>query len=295
MSVLFTRLDEPIAVALAVPQLPDLNGNALVPGRTCPCDEVPIITPTTQSAQAFEHREWCGVRLTTTTTVYTKNEFPGGTPEEEEAWDAAWETITHVVESEMGGPGYSIASNPNFSGSGSFTACKLPEISETWDPGPLDENPGVATYTSESDVDQDEWPEVSLSGFPSFPGDESVVGTNAVASIAADGHSATAFASRWRWKIDLSWWPTAKPWPPGFEFRGALIWDVVTLTYNDPSPDPSSITRKRFVEPYAVTQQAPVWYGEAHVSDATGAASPGRTGKVFVVPVAGFEIVLPLP
>jgi hypothetical protein len=263
-----------------------------VPGRPCPCDELPTVPVQTQSAQAFERREWCGVRLTTTTTTYTKDEFPGGTPEEEAAWDDAWPTITHVVEEEMAGPGYSLVSNLNFEG-GTFTPCPIPVMSEEWDPGELVDNPGTATYTVFTETVEEEWPNVDLSGFPEWPGNEISVGNNSVASIAEDGHSAQAFASRWRWTIDLSEWPSEKPWPPGWEFRGTLVWDVVELTYNDPSSKPATAKRSRFTEEYLVTKDEPVWYGEAHESDATPLASEGKTGKVWVVPVAGFEIVLP--
>lgn len=286
----YSNVTTPETSPLVVPVVPDVYGYALVPGVPCPCPDNLFPLVVLSRTYQVTHTRCDGPSRRVTTTTYSKDPYSGsgGTLAE---WEAAWPEIIHTVEEEIptdraSVKGWNLASPGQARTDATETCGSLTVVADTWDPGELADNPGIATYTDDTDVVDTDTP---LVGGPdlseAFEGDfEAGLGNGYSAGQSIDGDESTGYKSEWKWQIDLSNWPTDRDWPTGFELKGSIVW--IEETDGEPLPR---------VEPYHLTAAAPVWTGLVNTDVPPGDPEPGESQvRVHYVP-AEYHPLLPLP
>jgi hypothetical protein len=280
----YTGVTVPQSTYLVTPVVPELAGGAFYPGPPCPCNplQIPIFS---ESRNYYVTMTKCaGYPATRTTTLtYTKDEKPGDLTEEEEAdWDAAWPVITFVVKEELLSP-YSKfetwnLNSPNQTRSESGV-CEFVVVSEEWDPGELDANPGYATYTLDTEVEETEVEDTPAADLSApFEGEfEGDLGTGYSTSMDDDGDESTGHKTQWRWVIDLSNWPASREWPDGLVIQGTVVWQTETTTVSsDEEVEPVKNTTLES-EPFRIEKDDPIWRGDTRVSSPSGSPGRGKT------------------
>jgi hypothetical protein len=279
----YQDLTAPQAVVMITPVLPsspDLGGGALIPGPPCPCPEI-VIPIYSESRNYYRTTVKCsGFLKRVKTTIYTKDEKPSGlTEEQEESWDAAWDEISHVTEDEQL-RAYSKFETWNLNSvdqsRSASDACEVVRTKDEWNPGEWVENPGYATYTPETTINDTPVPDVpAVDLSAAFEGEFEVnLGNGSTTAMDDDGDSSSGHKTAWRWVIDLSDWPASREWPDGLVVQGRVVWQTITTTISsneEVEPEKSTIIE---TESFRIEKDQPIWRGDSRVSAPTG--SPGR-------------------
>lgn len=284
---------------------PIFAAGALIPGVPCPCVKIPLSVGV--SARNYQRTEnSCGVEERTTIITKTKNEFPGGDSAALASWNAAWGTITETLIEVNEGPPYS-AYTQWFYGPDSTEGedeetdplCGMLEGETTYDPGPPEENPGNATYSSTTEIEETFF---DIPGNPdtvSFRGEfaNSVNQSVAQTSLEGDpeGPSSNRFDTEWRWVIDLTGWPSSRPWPAGYVIEGFVVWtERVRLNAETGENEVlTPFTDTIMTEAFALTEEEPRWEGEVRIASATVVDEPGKTSRILNVLRSDFALYLP--
>jgi hypothetical protein len=301
MSV-YTGVTIPASPALVTPVVPEFKGGALVPGPPCPCLETPIplyIEARNYYVTMTKCSGFPSVR--TTTTTYTKDEKPSDlTEEEEESWDAAWgPTITHTTEDKLARDyskfeTWNLGSVDQSRSESGF--CEFIRTKDEWTPGELDANPGYATYTPTTEIEETEPADVPAADLSAdFEGEfESGLGNGYSTAMDDDGDSSTGSKIQWRWVIDLTNWPASREWPDGLVIEGRVVWHSVTTTISN-DDDLLEPIRETSVqsEPFSIEKSDPIWRGDARVSEPFGAPGRGKSRVEMNFVPAAFAHLLP--
>lgn len=277
----YTGVTVPQTTYLVTPVVPILAGGAFYPGPPCPCEasSIPVFS---EGRNYYVTMSKCAgyPKTRKTTTTYTKDEKPGDLDDDEEAdWDAAWESIEHVINEELLSnyskfETWNLGSLEQSRSESGF--CEFVVVSDEWTPGEPNSNPGDATYSVNTEVvetEVEDTPAADLSA--NFEGEfEGGLGTGYSTAMDEDGDESTGRKTEWRWVIDLSNWPTSREWPEGLVIEGTIVWQTETTTISSDEDVPPVESTTLETESFRIEKDDPIWRGEPRVSVPSG--SPGR-------------------
>ena len=110
-----------------------------------------------------------------------------------------------------------------------------------------------------------------------------------------EGPSSNRFDTEWRWVIDLTGWPSSRPWPDGYVIQGFVVWTERVRLNAETGPDEylTPFSDTVMTEAFTLTEAEPRWEGEVRIASATVADEPGKTSRILNVLKSDFALYLP--
>lgn len=301
----YTDQTIPKSTPLVTSGNPTLVFGALIPGPPCPCIDIQLLPSVISRSSLTVETKCIGLQSRITTTTYVKQENPyTGEGEDKDAWDDAWPTMTHTVEEMWDGPKKSKLTTYNAGALnediGDPTECgTLVVTKDEWDPGPPDDNPGIAIYDHDTVVEETEIEDgVGAPDADGFIGEMLGSGQGYTLSRNEADTENLIYSTEWRWRLSLDDWPAVVPWPPGLVIRGRVYWRDGTIQFDNDDPpledDPYAGTFGVMKsEEFEITESERVWTGTIHSNIPPGGIAEGKTRAQAVFLETRSPILLP--